>query len=505
MSTGWGASLVLSKDVPAHPCLDRFERIVSLVGSSDSGNVLNDIHRIVDRVKSRAVVAPGVYDVKQMRQLIGEEKVGKLYEFVKLMKLTENLATVNKMPKPPPVKDFFSRFEPEGVLRDLGTGNGVKADDSGVETVGYEDVTPKAPDVLMTIKPVSQYNEDVKDNDVTSSFLSATSSFYDFAPVGDAMHVYPDIDYMLKHGLTEEKEDGLFHSGEYIDKRVCGGEAISPGYQAKVEFKKRRIKYKPKCYNDTLDPIKSIGARITNNSVWLDLEESSNVSYKYDGRRVSFRQFGKFAYLIDGLFTIKFEASAEETLDLDFEMLGTELILMRVVRLGPLRPYDTRQALDEFLAKVRLDIPGFTITAPEVFDPLVYARYLESGRVDGKTFRRHGSQYVLKHHMSLDFRTPVSEEQIRAHLADQGFCVSNIRLGPCHPVEEYVFKRNSSDRTVEVVFKRERPHNKRTDTYKDIDQINWPTTEEKPVGLEKQPPFHIDLSADHTTLEEMAV
>jgi len=416
-----------------------------------------------------------------MRELLGGQHVEKLYEFVRLMKLTEDLTTVNRMPKPPPVKDFFSRFEPKGVLRDLGTGNGVKADDSGVETVGYEDVSSKAPDVRMTIKPVSEYSKDVRDEDVTSTFLSATSSFYDFKPVGDAMHVYPDIDYMLENGLTTEKEDGFFYSGEYIDKRYHGGEAISPGYQAKVDFKKRKIRYTPVSCNDTPEPTKSMGRRITNNSIWLDLEQTSIISYKYDGRRVNFKQSGKDAFMIDCLMTVKFKADVEENLDLDFEMLDDELILVQVTRLGPIRPYDTLQALDEFIANVRLDIPGFKITVPEIFDPLKYAGYLESGRVDGKTFRRYGVQHVLKHHMSLDFHTPINERQIKAHLADQGFESGKIKLGPGYPstVEEYLFKRNADDRTIEVVFKRQRPFNKRVDTYKDIEQINWPTTEKK--------------------------
>jgi len=515
MSCGTGASLVLSKDVPAHPCLQRFIKLVSLVGRAESGNALNDVHRAVDAVKSQAVYAPGVYDVKKMRALLGEKHVGLLYEVAKLMKLEEDLTLVNRMPKPPPVKDFFARFEPKGILRDLGTGNGAKADDSGVETVGYEDHATKAPDVLMTVKPVSEYLNDVTDDDVTSTFLSATSSYYNFEPVGDAMHVYPDIDYMLEHGLSTERDDGLYQSGTYVDKRFEGGEPISAGYEAKIQLKDRRVEYTPIAVTESQSPMRSLGNRITNNCLWLELEDSAVATYKYDGRRIMFRQFGTDAYMIDSDHTVKFSADTDLDLDLDFELVGNELILMRVSRVGPLRPYDTYQALQEFLDKITLCIPGFEVSLPELFEPSQYEHYLRIGRVDGKTFRRYGKQYVLKHHMSLDFRAPVDRNRIRQELADNGFVMSEFDGGPgagdenlqtVEPaVEEYMFKKNSTDTTVRVVYKRNRPLNKRTDTYKDVTQINWPTTEKKPVGLERQPTHHVDLAADFLTLERVPV
>lgn len=505
MSTGLGASLVLSKGVPAHPCLQRFKNLVQLVSKSESGNALNDVHVAISRIKAQAVWAPGVYEVKRIRAELGEEEIGLLYDVVDHLKMKEDLTVGIRMPRPPPVKDFFSRFEPTGILRDLGTGNGAKADDSGVATVGYEDHSQKAPDVQMLVKPISSYVDDVQEEDVTSTFLSATSSYNSFEIKGDALEVYPDIDYMLKHGLASEREDGNFQCGEYIDKRVYGGEPISSGYEARIRLKERKITYKPLAVTESDVGMKSLGNRVTNNCTWLDLEKGSVATYKYDGRRVTFRQCGEFAYMIDSLRTIKFKADCRVELDLDFELLGKELVLMRVARVGPLRPYDTYQSLQEFTQQITLDLPGFEVVMPELFTTAGYERLLMEGKVDGKVFRKHGRQYLLKHHMSLDFRSPVSKLEIAYALTQEGFEMGAFAHGPGSPVEEYVFKRNSENSTVDVIYKRDRPENKRTDTYKDIAQINWPTTEKKPIGLESQPSHHVDWLPGTMTLERVPV
>jgi len=501
MSTGTGASMVLSDGVPEHPCLGRFEQFVKFVGTAKSGNIINDIHRLVDKVKKSAETAPGVYDVKKLRKLLGPEHVEQLETVVDSLHLVEDLKVTTHMPKPPPVKDFYSRFDPEGTLRDLGTGNGAKADDAGVPVVGYEDYAEKAPDVDMDIRPVAAYGPDYEEGDVTSSFLSYTSSYNDFKVKGDALHVFPDVDYMLEYGLATARDDGLYETVSsngkvYIDKDVSGGEVITPGYCAKLELKERKIKYRAEAYSNTLAAHHSVGHRITSNATWMEMEAKAIVSYKYDGRRVVFRQLGNTAYMIDGEFVLRFRANKNLNLELDMELLGEELIVTKVMLVGPICPYDTYQAVEEFVKKTTLDIPGFVVTAPELFNQRTYERYLRQGRVDGKVFRYRAGQFVLKHHMSLDFRCPIDEEEIRKGLAKEGFDMSNFVEGSGVGVEEYEFKRNAMDSTVEVVFKRTRNLNKRTDTYRDISQINWPTTEVKPAGLEAQPQYHRDYDND---------
>jgi hypothetical protein len=493
--------MVLSDGVPEHPCLGRFEQFVKFVGSAKSGNIINDVHRMIDQVKKQAEIKPGVYDVKKMRELLGQQHVGTLNTTVDMLHLVEDLKVAGHMPKPPPVKDFYSRFDPEGTLRDLGPGNGAKADDSGLPVVGYEDHVEKAPDVQMEIKSVSDYRLDHQEGDVTSSFLSYTSSYNNFEVKGDAMHVYPDIDFMLEYGLATARDDGLYESTSsngkvYVDKDVAGGEVIASGYCAKLELEERTVSYKADAYTCTLEAHHSVGHRITSNATWMEMESKAIVSYKYDGRRVVFRQMGKTAYLIDGEFVLRFRADKSLSLEVDMELLGEELIVTKVHLVGPICPYDTFQAVEEFVQKITLNIPGFQVSAPELFNQGTYERYLRQGRVDGKVFRYQAGQHLLKHHMSLDFRCPVSEGDIRGGLAKEGFTMSSFTPGPGEGVEEYEFKRNANDSSVEVVFKRTRNLNKRTDTYREISQINWPTTEKKPAGLEAQPKYHKDYDHD---------
>jgi hypothetical protein len=493
--------MVLSDGVPEHPCLGRFEQFVKFVGSAKSGNIINDVHRIIDQVKKQAETTPGVYDVKKMRALLGQQHISTLNTTVDMLHLVEDLKVVGRMPKPPPVKEFYSRFDPEGTLRDLGTGNGAKADDSGLPTVGYEDHVEKAPDVQMEVKSVSEYRLDHQEGDVTSSFLSYSSSYNNFEVKGDALHVYPDTDYMLECGLATARDDGLYESTSsngkvYIDKDVGGGEAIAPGYCAKLELQEREVTYKADAYTCTLEAHHSIGHRIVSNVTWMEMEKRALVSYKYDGRRVVFRQMGKTAYLIDGEYVLRFRADKTLSMEVDMELLGEELIVTKVWLVGPIRPYDTYQAIEEFVKKITLNIPGFYLTAPELFGQGTYEKYLRTGRVDGKIFRYHAGQYLLKHHMSLDFRCPVSAEEIKGGLTREGFTMSRFEPGPGSGVEEYEFKRNANDSSVEVVYKRTRELNKRTDTYQEISQINWPTTEKRPAGLEAQPRFHKDCDID---------
>jgi len=496
MPTG-GASLQLSQGVPRHPCLDRFVELVGFVGACESGNVINDVHRSVDAKKMGARVAPGVYDAKTLRNLVGPEAVNQLREVVRLCQLTEKLTVPTRMPRPPPVKDFYGRFDPYGILRDLGTGNAAKADDSGVETVGYEDYLEPAPDVKMDVRPIASYADDVDiREDATSSFMAYTSSYNNFEAQGDAMHVYPDQEYLVEKKISVKREDGFFQCGDYVDKDCPEGEAVSPGYKALLQVRKRANTYTPLSKMVTESACSSIGDRIVNHRAWEVLEKDAIVTYKYNGRRVSFRQEGKDAYLIDSGCAIKYRAKHRDRLDLEFELVGSRLILLRVNRVGGIRPYDTYQSMTEFHDMAALDIGGFSpFEVPELFEEKQYQLYLADKTVDGKVFRKHGQQGIIKHHMSLDFRTPLDGDAIRHELKEQGFEMGGLVLGPGLPVEEYEFKKNEKDRTVMVEHKTQRSPYKRVDNYKDICQINWPTTDRKPAGLEQlgiQPRYHDD-------------
>merc|ERR1711915_457000 len=310
-------------------------------------------------------------------------------------------------------------------------------------------------------------------------------------PQGEGLHVFPDMTYLKKIGMAKPISEGVYKVGEYLDKDISPGEPVAEGYRAEVCFKKREVAYVP--IGRMSDPAipKSIGQRIVTQGQ-LARVKNGITTYKYDGERNTFRQTGTEAYLINGQDVFKYEADCSLEMEIDFEKIGSVLVLIRVKRLGPIWPYNTYQAIIEFMDKTTLNIPGFTIIKPELYNYDDYMVLLKKKLVDGLVYMHHGGQYLIKHQTSLDFLAPVDVEELRESCKNAGFTLIEFVSGPGRGVEEYIFDRDYAACTVKVKFKCRRPDDKRVDRTDDLSELYWPTTESKPAGLNYQPDNHMD-------------
>jgi len=482
-----GSSFVINKG-PAHPLTARIAEVMAKMAAN--GLDARKAKLIAMKHRNGGNSCPGLPDGEYLVSKLSPEHREQMYEMIRAFRFgADDLKSSGTFDKINPM-EVYGRVDTSEPIHDVGCGKGFRMLTGGHRVTGYEiDLSKVAKQNQQKVKHIDCF--DPPDHETVTSLNALTQKTLDVSLVEGrhGLHVFPDLDYLLRAGLARQDDDGTIVGKDHLgverwrDKYYVGGSPIMDGYRAISWFRKVKIDLRP--IGRIARPeggLKSVGKRVVGSAGAFT---GCEVSYKYDGEHYRIHVSRGTGHMIgEGETGIVAEASdPNAVLSLELErMPDGRFILIQVHQFLNITPPHTLDTVEKAAMALELSLGGvpLEICPPERADIAGLGRMLRCGTADGLVFKHEGTDYLVKDRQSVDVHVDCNRDDYVAAAEKAGFRVIGFDRIPGRPapsaVAEFIIEMTGPD--VYLRFKRMREKTKTDDPEQFAAMLSWPTTKD---------------------------